>query len=153
MALARIEITCTHCGKTFENRKVCYNRQEANNYEDWARKNVTLCPKCHAAQWIAEQEAKLPALPAIEGVSDKQIAFAANLRAKYIINNPAEVKAYQTITRTLTAEEQADLEVACKANGIDPADAIRVMVEEMGLQEVEIALTETSARKLIDTLK
>lgn len=153
MALAKVEITCTHCGKTFEIRKTCHSRQEADSYEAWARENVTLCPECRAAQRKAEQEAKQPTLPTIEGVSEKQIAFAASLRARYITNHPEEVKQYQTITRTLTAEEQAALEAACKANGIDPADAISYTVREMQLEKTEIALTETSARKIIDTLK
>lgn len=157
MALAKVEITCTHCGKTFEARKTCYNRKDADNYEAWALENISLCPECRAAQKAAEQEAAAQriaeALPTIEGVSDKQIAFAASLRAKYIANNANEVNEYRMITRKLTAEEQAALEAACKENGIDPAEAVRYTIKEMQLEKIEAALTETSARKIIDMLK
>lgn len=153
MAMASVNITCTHCGKTFEHRKSCYNRREADQHEAWARENVTLCPECRAAQKKAALLEKLPTLPAIEGVSEKQVAYADSLRTKYIDDHMVEVKQYQQITRTLTPEEQAALEAACKAQGIDPADAVRVTVEQMQLQKTEIAMTETSARKIIDALK
>lgn len=153
MAIASVNITCDHCGKTFEHRKRCYNRAEANQHEAWARENIELCPTCYAIQRNAEFEGNHPELPQIEGASAKQIAYASSLRAKYIINHPTEGKWYKEITRQRTPEEQMELEEKCKENGLDPAGAVRGAIEEMGLQNMEIAMTETSARKIIDALK
>lgn len=91
MAQARITLTCSCCGKSFEHRHTCYNRREATSYEEWARDSITLCPDCYvAARRKAEMErfmASLPdgyQLPELTGVSDKQIAYAARLRESFI---------------------------------------------------------------------
>lgn len=91
MAQARITLTCSCCGKSFDHRHTCYNRSEANSYEEWARENITLCPDCYASsRRESEMErfmASLPEghrLPELTGASDKQIAYASRLRESFI---------------------------------------------------------------------
>lgn len=91
MAIASVICTCTRCGNSFEHRKTCYNRSDANDYESWAAENITLCPAC----WRAEQDAKRLAkrdqatanyaLPTLTG-SERQIAWADKIRGQFIVS-------------------------------------------------------------------
>ena len=45
-ATAHVWIVCEKCGRRFEQRKTCRTRNAAGKYEDWAHKNITLCPNC-----------------------------------------------------------------------------------------------------------
>jgi DNA-directed RNA polymerase subunit RPC12/RpoP len=54
MAKATAECKCVECGTTFTKTKTCYNRTEANNWEQWAVDNYTQCPSC----WGKEQRKK-----------------------------------------------------------------------------------------------
>jgi len=47
MAQARIDIICETCGKEFTHTKICFNRKEADSYEEWAKENITVCPDCY----------------------------------------------------------------------------------------------------------
>ena len=47
MAKATAKCTCAKCGKIFEVTQICYNRQEANRFEDYAERNYTECRDCY----------------------------------------------------------------------------------------------------------
>lgn len=85
MAKATIEIRCAECGAIFTHSKTCYNREQANSYEEWAKDNITICPECFKAQKAAEKLSKILAwlgneeLPALTG-SEKQIAWTEKIR-------------------------------------------------------------------------
>jgi len=99
MARAMINLKCEKCGKEFTHIKHgCYNRSDANQYENWAKSAITTCPDC----WKEEQEIKKLAereketvksaeiaqscpwqLPALQG-SEKQIKWAADIRNNLI---------------------------------------------------------------------
>lgn len=93
MAMASVKLICKACGNEFEWRKKCYNRRDAESSEAWARDNITLCPEC-AAQARREAEAAELA-EAVKGLSvelpdnltgsEKQIAWAKDIRAKYAL--------------------------------------------------------------------
>lgn len=97
MAIASVTITCTCCGKEFEHRHQCYNRRDADQYEAWASRNITLCPECQKAQYEEQKNAERAkacepyTLPALTG-TERQIAWAEKLRASWI----AEVEDYIT---------------------------------------------------------
>lgn len=88
MARALAICTCEWCGKTFEKVQYCHNRREADNWEEWAERNFTVCPDCWREQKEKErQEANEKAakenaengLPTLTG-SPKQIAWAEKIR-------------------------------------------------------------------------
>ena len=111
MARAKIIITCEECGKQFVHTHICQNREAAANYEEWARSNITVCPKCYGEQLRAEERAKIDEqtehavqtikecgvdLPALTG-TEKQIAWAMDIRArgaKMFIDAGAKGKAW-----------------------------------------------------------
>lgn len=90
MARVKIELTCTECGKKFEHTHFCRNSSDAESYQKWAMENITICPSCHYAYKLAEEQKELSHylegydLPRITGVSDKQIAFADKLRTRFV---------------------------------------------------------------------
>lgn len=91
MAKGRVECTCCECGKSFTASKILASRDQANNWEAWAKSNIIQCDDCHTkereAQKAAEnakaaeaaQEFELPELTGTE----KQIAWANTIRVRF----------------------------------------------------------------------
>ena len=72
MILARATCTCKRCGKTFERKTRWWNDQKAREWEEWAVKNITLCPECRYDDYVAgaaklAREASAIGLPALQG--------------------------------------------------------------------------------------
>lgn len=96
MAKASVTIICEECGREFEHTHTCYNRADAEHYEEWAADNITVCPECYSKQKRADERAKLDnatqmAYQAIAGSgivlsgltgTSKQIKWANDIRAK-----------------------------------------------------------------------
>lgn len=94
MAKATLKITCAQCGNTFVHSRTCYNRRDADDYEDWAIKHITICPTCYRRNREESTAAKASAIIAelnipstIDGVSDNQVAYAHKVRNDYIVKN------------------------------------------------------------------
>ena len=93
MAMANVKLICKACGNEFTWRRECHSRRDADSSEAWARANITLCPKCAAkarreaeAAELAEAVKALPVeLPDNLTGSEKQIAWAKDIRAKYVV--------------------------------------------------------------------
>lgn len=93
MAMASVKLICKACENEFEWRKKCYNRRDAESSEAWARDNITLCPECAAKAHREAEAAKLAEdvkglsveLPENLTGSEKQIAWAKDIRAKYAL--------------------------------------------------------------------
>lgn len=93
MAMANVKLICKACGNEFGWRRECHSRRDADSSEAWARDNITLCPEC-AAKARREAEAAKQA-EAVKGLSvelpdnltgsEKQIAWAKDIRAKYAL--------------------------------------------------------------------
>ena len=98
MAIATVDLVCSTCGANFTHRHKCYNRNEANRYEDWAANNIHECPECRARRLKAErEEARVRkyeqislqiqglgiVLPDISG-TERQIAYANDLRMDHL---------------------------------------------------------------------
>ena len=182
MAKARITCRCEICGKTFEHTKDCYNRMDANAYEQWAAQNITVCPACYAASKKAAAKSKLDAyiadnfdaehpLPEITGVSEKQIAYAASLRGKFI----GELAKYGAkVSSVFAAEDEVQLskldeaglteaQEQAAAEGLTVEAWFEKHREEMvayvaglsvdAVRKIKLILAETNASKLIDALR
>lgn len=97
MAMAKVEVVCSECGKTYTVSKKCYNRREADNFEAWvAAQSDHLCHECYAEAMrkkreaeraeqlkAAQEQAEKDNLPVLQG-SEKQIAWAEQIRGKLI---------------------------------------------------------------------
>ena len=111
MAMANVKLICKACGNEFEWRKECSNRRDAESSEAWAQRNIDLCPACRKKAYreakaaeLAEDVKNLPmALPENLTGSDKQIAWAKDIRAKYAL----------MIQRVYVNEAYDDLRVYC----------------------------------------
>ena len=92
MARATAHCTCKTCGKEFTYSKICYNRRDADDFEEWAAEHIDECDECREARLRKERDeenahaAALAAendLPELHG-SEKQVAWALSLRQRAI---------------------------------------------------------------------
>lgn len=159
MAIAKIEITCAKCGNTFIHRKECHNRREADSYETWAANNIDTCPECNRKQKADKKAAALAAalekygfqLPELIGASDKQIAYAANVRERYLADNISRIDGYHKVLQLLNDAEQLDnFARRCEEHGLTTEEGIRQSMEARGLITVKLMLTATTAREILD---
>ena len=90
MARSKLTLTCQTCGQEFERITFHRNRTTANQYDDWARENITECPDCYNRRLYAEQDA-IYHFPPITGMSDKQIQYAETVRTRYVARNAKEL--------------------------------------------------------------
>lgn len=161
MAIAKITLTCTQCGKTFEHRKECYNRAEADSHEAWARENIDLCPACYRAQQQRNAQAAVLAaleqhsitLPQLTGASDKQIAYAQSVRIRTLADSITMLDGYLKF-QAHAARVSADPEFAkqCESRGMSVAEAYAKSLRLRGLDRLHLALTATTARDILDNL-
>ena len=104
MAIAKAICKCEVCGKTFEFRKERANRSEARSFEAWAAENITKCPECKSKEWKEKIRKANEGLPNLTG-SEKQIAWASDIRAKAIWNLQELLndKAFKDVSEDLSA--------------------------------------------------
>lgn len=162
MAMATVTCTCRACGAEFMASRRCANRAAANDYVEWATRNLDLCPACYRAEKRRETEERVAAqlkewgvtLPPIEGVSDKQIAYAANLRAQYLASELGTRVSIWAKTVLFARTHPDEAAANCAAHGATVEQALeRVLHEYPGVRVVDFVMTSTSARDLIDKLK
>lgn len=78
MAKATATCTCAKCGATFTRTKICYNRRDADSWEEWAVSHFDECTACYTARKAAEREAaaaaeaELPLTLHITGYPDRR---------------------------------------------------------------------------------
>lgn len=90
MAKATATCTCERCGATFTKTVDRPNRTQADSWIAWAEQNIRVCPACYKAEKAAEAAAEIAkanaeiGLAELEG-SPKQIAWAADIRDKFIV--------------------------------------------------------------------
>lgn len=162
MAIAKIDIICTECGRTFTHRKECHNSREAESYSAWAANNIDTCPECYKKQRSEQKtsaiavvldESKIK-MPELTGASDKQVAYAVSVRERYLANNISKVKGYCKVQQLLTdAEQVAKFASICEARGMTLEEGIQHDMRAMGLTTVQLMLTSNSAREILDANK
>lgn len=162
MAIASIKITCTTCGKTFEHRKDCRNRTEANAYVSWAENHIDTCPECRRKQIADEKTALLNTvlgefdltLPELEGVSEKQISYAVSVRSRYLLGDIAAVKRYgKGMMQFADNAYMQEFEKECTKHGMTAEEGIALSIKEAGLDTIHFLLTSTSAREILDNMR
>lgn len=154
MARAIAECKCATCGGTFEKIAFKYNREQADSWKAWAEENCTTCPEC----WKKEQDEKGKALaaeynlPEITGISDKQIAYAETLRARYMLNSDCELKKLSKIINELRTEHRAELDAMLAKLGQTEDEFFAQRSRAMHLSKAYTLLTTGEARQIIDEL-
>lgn len=154
MAKAVAECKCKKCGATFFKEAIRGNRADADNWETWASENYDLCPDCYKAE-KAEKEAEKYAVlvskynfPTIEGVSEKQIAYADKLRRKFVTGETD----LDDIVNFWRAVDWSEVAKAAEQEGKSVAQYTRDNVDSKYCK-VYICLTVSNAGKIIDELK
>ena len=157
MAKAIAHCKCKKCGETFTKENVLQNRSDANHWTEWAEANITLCPKCWGKAQREQERGCYEALkgelrlPEITGKSDKQIAFADDLRARYVAQHAEELRKMRGQIDGVNAEAVA--KVMADEN-VDEDGAMRKAFAWMpSLYTQYIALASSSAQELIDQLR
>ena len=96
MAKAKATCTCERCGAKFEKTVDKPNRAQADSWIAWAEQNIRVCPACYRAEKAAEAAAEIAkanaeiGLVELEG-SPKQIAWASDIRDKFIVASAARL--------------------------------------------------------------
>ena len=111
MAKATVTCTCCECGKSFTASKILASRDQANNWEEWAKSNIIQCDDCRekereeekaAANAKAAEAAKEFELPELSG-SPRQIEWANTIRVAYFKSYSKIVAKYSEL---LSSERQ-----------------------------------------------
>ena len=89
MAKAEVKIVCECCGQEFTKTATKGNRADANAWEEWAKANITLCPKCY------KKSQEIKDLPEITEGSEKQIAWATSIRSDLVKEVRRLIEAYE----------------------------------------------------------
>ena len=160
MAKAVAVCVCPECGKTYERQIEGYNRADANSKKDYAEHCPGLCLDCwkkeqpeNAAKEAAALKAKYQ-LPEIVGVSDKQTAYAENLRRKFLASHDTVLDSLCTITANLNNHDYLaeKAELVSKA----PEELKSLVLAELNsmilYRRAYAMLTKSSARDIIDSL-
>lgn len=152
MAKATAECTCKKCGASFTRTAIKRNRREADDWEHWAVSFFDLCADCYRAEQIEifERMKRERGIPDIEGVSEKQIAYAEHLRRDYALAHPDKLDEVESLLHDL---DRASLTAIAAANGVSEDQALKNAFDEMLLLKAYASLKFTSARDIIDTLR
>ena len=138
MTRAKVNLICQKCKKEFTHIKHHLpNGKSRDNYENWAKKNITVCQEC----WKAEQEVSKQAerenqatentktalecpwiLPVLEG-SEKQIKWATDIRNNLIA---------QLAARGAKWDVMESVGKGAKPEGITE-EAVNAMIEVYGV--------------------
>ena len=111
MAKATVTCTCCECGKSFTASKILASRDQAKNWEEWAKSNIIQCDDCRekereeekaAANAKAAEAAKEFELPELSG-SPRQIEWANTIRVAYFKSYSKIVAKYSEL---LSSERQ-----------------------------------------------
>ena len=147
MARSKLTLTCQTCGQEFECITFHRNRTTANDYEDWAQKNITECPDCYNRRLYAEQDA-IYHFPPIAGVSDKQIKYAETVRTRYVAQNTNQLA--QAAEKIKSIDPEAMRQYA-EARECTEEHAKRLFFKKLHLLHAYIILTSGKATDILDS--
>lgn len=161
MAIATVECKCRTCGKMFTIHRKCKNSAEVSYFEDYAKDRCDECKDCYFARKKAEALEKAQRiieenhLPEITGKSEKQIAYANDLRNRYLseIEDSQIKKVKKAIKIFGTDAWNAEIkEAAEKLYGGDIDAANRHVLTQYGIEKYYEIWRESDAGRIIDIL-
>lgn len=151
MAKAIATYKCPDCGATVERRIGGFNRRDADSKKEWAEAHPLLCADCYRKQ--QREAAAALSLPTIHGVSDKQVEYATDLRAKFVAQHEKTVA--DAIATRDDPDKQAAIAAAAEKAGVTIKEFIRQNLDKFPykwLYAAYVVSTATEARDIIDTL-
>jgi ribosomal protein L34E len=151
MAKAIATYKCPDCGATVERRIDGFNRRDANSKKEWAEAHPLLCADCYRKQ--QREAAAALSLPTIHGVSEKQVEYATDLRAKFVAQHEKTVA--DAIATRDDPDKQAAIAAAAEKAGMTIEEFIRQNLDKFPykwLYAAYVVSTATEARDIIDTL-
>ena len=151
MAKAIATYKCPDCGATIERRIDGFNRRDADSKKEWAEAHPLLCADCYRKQ--QREAAAALSLPTIHGVSDKQVAYATDLRAKFVAQHEKTVA--DAIATRDDPDKQAAIAAAAEKAGMTIEAFVRQNLDKFPykwLYAAYVVSTATEARDIIDTL-
>ena len=126
MAMAKVTLACSICGNEYTVSKRCYNRKDADSFEEHMKKQEGKCPDCFAIErrtqesieraQAAEQaaiKAKKLGFAKLEG-SAKQVSWAETLRWEILDRIGRQVTGYTFQGEEITKENTETLSAAVK---------------------------------------
>lgn len=155
MAKAIAYCKCEKCGREFTKENRFQSRGLADSWTEWAEANVTLCPKCWGQAMRERDEKRYDALkdelrlPEITGKSEKQIAFANDLRIRCVARNAERLKEVRKEIDSVSAEEVAKVMAEKKT---DEDGAMRKIFARKLRYDYYVVLTANNASELINLL-
>ena len=161
MAIATVECKCRTCGKMFTVHRKCKNSAEVSYFEDYAKDRCDECKDCYFARKKAEALEKAQRiieenhLPDITGKSEKQIAYANDLRNRYLSEiEDFQIKKVKKAIRIFGTDAwNAEIkEAADKLYGGDIAAANRHVLTQYGIEKYYEIWRESDAGRIIDIL-
>mgnify|MGYP000106753968 CR=1 FL=1 len=155
MAKAIATYKCPDCGATVERRIDGFNRRDADSKKEWAEAHPLLCADCYRKHQRKQQREAAAALslPTIHGVSDKQVEYATDLRAKFVAQHEKTVA--DAIATRDDPDKQAAIAAAAEKEGMTIADFARAALNKYPynyLYEAYICVNSNDAREIIDAL-
>ena len=145
MTVARASCICERCGKEFEVVTKRPNRRDADNFEVWAERNITVCPECVRAEMEEEhlreaEDAKKKAdergLPHLRG-SEKQIRWALVIRADQIDEIEHIIRKLERLAAT-NEERQLLADFKMCADKLFMETSASYWIESRNLEAVEL---------------
>ena len=151
MAKAIATYKCPECGATVERSIDGFNRRDADSKKEWAEAHLLLCADCYRKQ--QREAAAALSLPTIHGVSEKQVEYATDLRAKFVAQHEKTVA--DAIATRDDPDKQAAIAAAAEKAGVTIEEFIRQNLDKFPykwLYAAYVVSTATEARDIIDTL-
>lgn len=152
MAVGEIKKICVKCGKAFSRREKFYSRDEANRWQEWAEKAITLCPECSKEKWVSEIPDEIAEfeqannLPDLNG-SEKQIAWARKIRYNYLKCKKPELIDF--IKKAIIGFKESDLDAnKVKASGFTLKEISEGVKRENAVSVIMLA--SESAKEIIE---
>lgn len=151
MARVIAECKCEVCGVLFKKVAFKRNRTEADSWKEWAEENCKECPECYAKRMAQENAEKVQSLnlPEITGKSEKQIAYALDLRVKYAVNHTREIK---YVKKMLHIAQTDEAKAQAAAAGMTVEEVFKATIEKLHLESALVCVIETEAHKIIEAL-
>lgn len=151
MARAIAECKCEVCGVLFKKVAFKRNRTEADSWKEWAEENCKECPECYAKRMAQENAEKVQSLnlPEITGKSEKQIAYALDLRVKYAVSHTRVIK---YVKKMLHIAQTDEAKAQAAAAGMTVEEVFKATIEKLHLESALVCVIETEAHKIIEAL-
>lgn len=155
-----ITITCVKCGKAFEATITARNSAELERKAAWAAGSL-YCDECsqRSRDELCDRAEAEHGLPELAG-SEKQIAFARDLRADYITRPENAERRAAYLKAVADASSPAMLDMAKKTGKLlgstdaeTAANILAAFCRRAGLERMHTAFAETNAGRVIDALR